>query len=253
MSCYCLDSYPYSQNGEHYEPTQQFADTALWDASEIQRVIADKDAEYWNEYGLSMERVPGPPPRLPPSDLAGALGDSVSPLPPVSSAVLLTYPPERCRWLVPQLPWVGATSQYQEQEVGFEVQGGGGISLAQATSRHGIFRLVNGDEPWLPPNDQRFSDISSKISLRIHKCYPSSYTRQIMSLRATCSSTPIALREMARKIAYDTKKYLECCNHGGAFELQLDGQTYRPDEIFLYRLVRIGKGSWQPEYYIERR
>ncbi|KAL7283258.1 hypothetical protein ACG7TL_002687 [Trametes sanguinea] len=251
---YHPDYYRYSQDGEYYEPAQQSVDTIPWDASTVQRVIADTDAEYWEQHGLSMGSS-GPLPRIPPSDLAGALGSSDSTLPPVSPGAFCTYVPLRKeRRIIPQhtSEWEGTTLDYVGQEVIFAVRGGDvGISLAQASSRSAMPHLENGEAPWFSLNDQRFSEISSKISLRIDfDGYPN-YTRQIMSLRATRSSDPIALREMARKIAQDTKKYLEMHN-GGVAELRLDGSTYGLGDIFLFRLRRISKGSWRPEYYIER-
>ncbi|KAI9061868.1 hypothetical protein FKP32DRAFT_1686902 [Trametes sanguinea] len=264
---YYPNSYTCSQDGGryNYECTRRFAEAVSPGPSEnrIFNVDRDRGTEYRTQcIPASMEpTLDLPLPCVSPSDLVGA-----SPILPLKSpAVLHTSPetmnqtqPEGGRRPVCQYQWARAAAKYDGQVVVFELAGGGGISLARAISGHAVGsappitkcqlgRSISAADCVVIFSEGAYESVNS---CHFEGLFP--YTRQIMSLRATRSADPIVLYEMARKIARDTKRYLELY-HGGAFELRLNEETYGPDEIFLSQLRRISKGSWQPEYYVERR
>ncbi|KAI9061279.1 hypothetical protein FKP32DRAFT_1594624 [Trametes sanguinea] len=159
--------------------------------------------------------------------------------------------------IIPQESWHGPNasqhSSYDSSTVVFLTQDGSDISLAQAANRRSAMwnLVVNSAAPWVPQDDPQYSDMSTKVSLRIHFVgYPQGYTRQIMAVRSTRFTPPISLRDMIRKIAEETRAYLMMYNENGRAELHLNGHVYAMEEIFLLGITRISKGSWQPVYYI---
>ncbi|TBU27183.1 hypothetical protein BD311DRAFT_618782, partial [Dichomitus squalens] len=70
------------------------------------------------------------------------------------------------------------------------------------------------------------------------------YQRQIMALRSDREATSISKGELALTIAHEMRRYLVGSVIGGTF------QYFDISTIYLTKLTRVSRGSWQPEFQV---
>ncbi|KAI0637130.1 hypothetical protein C8Q77DRAFT_1155000 [Trametes polyzona] len=128
--------------------------------------------------------------------------------------------------------------EYSNDYVYFATSTAHGISLAQAITGE-VDELHGKDIPAFE------ASVSSKISVRIQFEGRRPYYRQVMALRSTMSAEPIGKGKLAQKIAEETKASL-----GGSQTLTIGDISVSFERVFLRRLRRASKGSWQPDYYV---
>ncbi|KAI0651315.1 hypothetical protein C8Q79DRAFT_932671 [Trametes meyenii] len=87
--------------------------------------------------------------------------------------------------------------------------------------------------------------ISTKAMIRFNpEGYPP-YSRQVAVRRSTRTAEPITRGKLAKTVAQEIKTAL-----GDRPELVVNGYPFSLDNIFLWRLHRVSKGSWQPDIYV---
>ncbi|KAI0831134.1 hypothetical protein BC628DRAFT_730118 [Trametes gibbosa] len=204
--------------------------------NEIRCAYLAAQQQYWDAYQLTMPQQDYPYSGKNNFALAGAVPPTAQHdvNPRARSAPLVRLQP------LPQELYGDSKKQdLSKHDVYFQTPGCPGISLADALRGH-VDRLIWRDAPAF----SKEADVSSKISVRIqfegHQPY---YHRQVMALRSTSSAEGISIGKLAQKIAEETKTYL-------VEEIQIDGHSFSFEDIFLYRLRRATKGSWQPEFIV---
>ncbi|KAI0361925.1 hypothetical protein OH77DRAFT_1416113 [Trametes cingulata] len=141
--------------------------------------------------------------------------------------------------LVPQILFEGPGGQdLSAHDVCFSTTAHAGIRLSDALQGQ-LDDLTGRDEPAFSAD----TDVTAKISLRIHFLGREPYHRQITVRRSTSMAEPIALGKLAQKIAEETR----ACLQGGT--LEVEGRTLSLEDMYLCRLRRASKGSWQPVFY----
>ncbi|OJT01609.1 hypothetical protein TRAPUB_7951 [Trametes pubescens] len=127
-------------------------------------------------------------------------------------------------------------------DVYFNTTSGLGIILAQALQGQ-TDELLDRNLPAFVADTVNSTKISVRIQFQDHEPY---YNRQVTVLRVLRGTTEaITLGKLAEKIAQETQKYLK-----GQLALEIGGYHFSFEEIFLWRLRRATRGSWQPEFYV---
>ncbi|KAI1787888.1 hypothetical protein LXA43DRAFT_895535, partial [Ganoderma leucocontextum] len=135
------------------------------------------------------------------------------------------------------------------QVVEFETLDGLGVNLHRAFQGE-TKKLIDNHQPAFPA----YMDVKAKASIRIQAlpcpcsltglqiCGIGDYTRQFMSLRSNKDATSISKGKLARTVAKEVKKLMV------SDVLRVpDVGDFRMEEIYLTSLVRVSRGSWQPE------
>ncbi|KAL1947963.1 hypothetical protein VTO73DRAFT_13687 [Trametes versicolor] len=129
-----------------------------------------------------------------------------------------------------------------EGDVYFYTTSGVGITLAQALQGQSD-DLKDRDKPAFKDGTVTSTKITMRIQIQDHEPY---HNRQVTVLRILKGvSEPVTLGKLAEKIAQETQRYL-----AGKLPLKIDGCDLPFEEIFLWKLRRATKASWQPEFYV---
>ncbi|RPD65971.1 hypothetical protein L226DRAFT_566457 [Lentinus tigrinus ALCF2SS1-7] len=131
---------------------------------------------------------------------------------------------------------VGETIDFEQVS-----QGGLGVNLGEAYG--GITRaLINPDSPAFNVEEM---GIATKIMLRIQVVECKFYARQVYAIRTTQNADSISLGRLAITIAEEMQKFLD-----NAGPIQYEERTLTLGNMFLTKLYRVSRGSWQPEIRI---
>ncbi|KAL1947962.1 hypothetical protein VTO73DRAFT_13686 [Trametes versicolor] len=223
-------SYP-----EYNPPSRQYNMMYPYSEHDIRHAQVVAEDECWERNGWAM------PHDTSPSHVGGYALAAGVPQHLVRTERHVSLPIPRLT-LVPQVPFRGPSNHDVAEgvEIEFGTVNGGHVSLAQALHGH-VDELVEKDAIAFPKGT-----VSSKVSLRIQfEEYQPFHHRQVMALRSTNLADSISRGKLATTIAKDTSSYLK-----NEKTLNVGGRTFSFEQVFLARLRRVSKGSWQPEFYV---
>ncbi|KAH9854066.1 hypothetical protein C2E23DRAFT_80633 [Lenzites betulinus] len=246
-----------SGQGSNYRSIAYHDEDETYDPNEILQAQSVADGHLWNNYQWNMSPAQGPSSAFTSNYVLASAIPTTQMVKYESDDKYLSGPTSDTLFVPQELYGDSKGQDLSKDDVYFETPGCPGINLAEAL-RGQVDQLYHRDDPAF----LKQADVSSKISVRIQVPVCSSsmtrirltsgqfqgykaYHRQVMALRSTSSAEGISIGKLAQKIAEETKACLDKKE-----EIVVGGRTFFFSDMFLYRLRRATKGSWQPEFWI---